>query len=144
MPIYQSFCKEIQNTWNIHINEILKKASQRLYFLVQLKRAKDTRADLGLFYASCIRSITNYAIPAFHFSLPKYLIQKLERDIQKRAMSIICPGVSYHEALVIMNFKVLATHHDEICASLFHTIVNDNNHCLNMSYYLHRTNLLIQ
>ena len=54
-------------------------------------------------------------------------MQELER-IQKRAMSIICPGVSYHEALVIMNFKELATHHDEICESLFHTIVNDNNH----------------
>ena len=112
--------------------------------MVQLKRAKDTRTDLGLFYSSCIRSVMDYPIPAFHFSLPKYLIQKLERDIQKRAMSIICPGVSYHEALDIMNFKVLATHHDEICESLFHTIVNDNNHCLNMSYYLHRTNLLIQ
>ena len=45
-------------------------------------------------------------------------------------MSIICPGVSYHEALVIMNFKELATHHDEICESLFHTIANDNNHRL--------------
>ena len=98
--------------------------------MVQLKRAKDTRTDLGLFYVSCIRSIMNYAIPFFHFSLPKYLIQKLERDIQKRAMSIICPGVTYHKALVIMNFKELATHHDEICESLFHTIVNDNNHRL--------------
>ena len=64
---------------------------------------------------------------AFHFSLPQYLIKELERDIQKKAMSIICPGVSYHEALVIMNFKELATHHDEICESLFHTIVNENN-----------------
>ena len=44
-------------TWNIHINEILKKASKRLYFLLQLKRAKVTRTDLGLFYSSCIRSI---------------------------------------------------------------------------------------
>ena len=43
LPIYQSFCKEIRNTWNIHINEILKKASKRIYFLVQLKRAKVTR-----------------------------------------------------------------------------------------------------
>ena len=88
--------------------------------MVQLKRAKDTRTDLGLFYSSCIRSIMDYAIPAFHFSLPKYLIQKLERDIQKRAMSIICPGVIYHEALVIMNFKELPTHYDEICESRFH------------------------
>ena len=29
-----------------------------------------------------------------------------------------------------MNFKELAIHHDEICKSLFHTIVNDNNHRL--------------
>ena len=116
-------------TWNIHINEILKKSSKRLYFLVQLKRAKVTCTGLGLFYSSCIRSIMDHAIPACHFSLAKYLMQELER-IQKRAMSIICPRVSYHEVLVIMNFKELATHHDEICESLFHTIVNDNNHHL--------------
>ena len=45
-------------------------------------------------------------------------------------MYIMGPGVSYHKALVIMNFKELATHHDEICESLFHAIVNDNNHRL--------------
>ena len=27
-----------------------------------------------------------------------------------------------------MNFKKIASHHDEICESLFQTIVNDNNH----------------
>ena len=125
LPLYSD---NISNdlTWNIHVNEILNKAPKRFYFWVQLKRAKVTRTDLGLFYSSCIRSIMDYAVPAFHFSLPKYLMQELER-IQKRAMSIICPGVSDHEALVIMNFRELATHHDEICDSLFHTIVNDNN-----------------
>ena len=71
----------------------------------------------------------DYAVPAFHISLIKYLMQEME-GIQKRAMSIICPGDSYHQALVIMKFKVLATHHDEICQSLFHTMVNDNNHRL--------------
>ena len=55
-------------TWNIHINEIVKKASKRLYFLLQLKRAKVTRTDLGLFYSSCIRSIMDYAVPAYHFT----------------------------------------------------------------------------
>ena len=54
-------------------------------------------------------------------------MQELER-IQKRAMSIIYPGHSYHEALDIINFKELATHHDEIRETLFDTIVNDNNH----------------
>ena len=36
----------------------------------------------------------------------------------------------YREALDITNFKELAIHHDEICETLFGTIVNDNNHCL--------------
>ena len=94
--------------------------------MVQLKRAKVPRTDLGLFHSSCIRSIMDYALPAFHFSLPKYLTQELEQAVQKRAMS----NVSYHEALVIMKFKKIATHHDEICESLFQTIGNDNNHCL--------------
>ena len=71
----------------------------------------------------------DYAVAGFHFRLHKYLMQELER-VQKIAMSIVCPGVSYHEALVIMNFKELATHHDEICESLFHTIVNGDNHRL--------------
>ena len=66
-------------TWNIHIYEIVKKAFKRLFFLEQLKRAKVTLTDLGLFYSSCIRSIVAYAVPAFHFSLPKYLMQELER-----------------------------------------------------------------
>ena len=97
--------------------------------MVQLKRAKVTRTDLGLFYSSCIRSVMDYAMPAFHFSMPKYLMQELER-IQKRAMSIICSGVISHEAVVIMNLKELATHHYEIRKSACHTIVNDNNHRL--------------
>ena len=56
-------------------------------------------------------------------------MQESER-VKKRAMSIICPGVSYHEVLVTMNLNELATHQDEICESLLHTTVNDNNHHL--------------
>ena len=48
--------------------KFLKKASKRLYFLVKLKRAKVTSTDLGFFYSSCIRSIMDYAVPAFHFT----------------------------------------------------------------------------
>ena len=70
-------------TWNTHINEVIKKSSKRLYFLLQLKRAKVTRKDLGLFYISCIRSILDYAVPVFHYSIPKYLMHELER-VQKK------------------------------------------------------------
>ena len=70
-------------TWNTHINEIVKKASKRLHFLIQLKKAKAARTDLGLFYSSCIRSIMDYVVTVFHYSLPKCLMQDLEH-VQKR------------------------------------------------------------
>ena len=66
-------------TWNIHINEIVMKASRRLYFLIQLMRAKLARTDLGLFNSSCIRLIMDYEVPVFHYILPKYLLRKLLR-----------------------------------------------------------------
>ena len=60
-------------SWKEHINETVKKASKRLYFLVQLKQAKLPCRDLVLFYATCIRSILFYAAPVFFYVLPKYL-----------------------------------------------------------------------
>ena len=129
-------------TWNIHINELVKKAFKRLYFLIQLKRAKVARTtDLGLFYSSCIRSImdSHYAVPIFQYSLPKYLMLELEH-VQKRAMSIICPGLSYNEALVIMNYKELAVHHDEICETLF----NNNHHLYKLLRATYETHIFVK
>ena len=60
-------------TWNSHILEVIKKVSKRLYFLVQLKRAGVALQDPVLFYTLCVRSVTEYAIPAFYNALPLYL-----------------------------------------------------------------------
>ena len=65
-------------TWNKHINEVIKKAAKRLYFLVQLKRAKVPLNDLKLFYITCIPSTLDYAIPVLHHLLSKYLTHELE------------------------------------------------------------------
>ena len=81
-------------TWNAHITEVTKKAAKRLYFLVQLKRARVPQKDLCLFYITCVRSVIDYAAPVFHHALPAYLSQELER-VQERAMRIICPGIVY-------------------------------------------------
>ena len=66
-------------TWNAHVREVIKKASKRIYFLIQLKRANVSYDDLKLFYITCIRSILDYAAPVFHYSLPKYLMNEMER-----------------------------------------------------------------
>ena len=63
-------------------------------------------------------------------------MQELERQ-QKRAMSIICLGVSYYKALVMISFKELATQTDEIWEIRFDTIT------ALISYYLYHTKILI-
>ena len=66
-------------TWNAHISELIKKASRSLYFLVQLKRANVPPSDLALLNVTCIRSILDYAVPLFHYSLSDYVMKDLER-----------------------------------------------------------------
>ena len=112
-------------TWNAHITEVIKKAAKRLYFLIQLKRARVSQNDLCLFYVTCVRSVIDYAAPVFHYSLPAYLMQELER-IQNRAMRIICPGIEYQYALVLVNLPTVAKHHNDICRRTFESICNDS------------------
>ena len=41
-------------SWNNHIENLVKSASRKLYFLVQLKRASVVQADIVQYYLSCI------------------------------------------------------------------------------------------
>ena len=116
-------------TWNAHITEVTKKASKRLYFLIQLKRANVSASDLSRFYTACIRSILDYAAPVFHYALPKYLLNELER-IQKRALRIICPYMEYHHTLSKLGLPTIAEHHDNICKRTFKSIVSNSQHKL--------------
>ena len=88
--------------WNKHVDEVVKKARMRLYFLSQLKKSNIATKELLQFYTTCIRPVMEYASPVFHDSLTQYLSDDLE-SIQKRAMKIIFPGITYNEALNITN-----------------------------------------
>ena len=44
-------------SWNARIDEVIKKANKRRYFLAQLKWARVPPSDLVLFYTACIRSL---------------------------------------------------------------------------------------
>ena len=84
-------------SWNAQVNELVKKSSKKLYFLVQLKRARVPPSDLVLFYKACIRSPVDHAVPVFYNALPQYLKNEFVR-IEKRALSIILPRTSYDRA----------------------------------------------
>ena len=85
--------------WNDHVESVLKKSSKRSYFLRQLKRARVSEKEMILFFCTCVRPILEYASPVFHYSLPSYLSNDIER-IQRRALKITYPSLSYQEALV--------------------------------------------
>ena len=59
--------------WNAHITEVTKNAAKRIYFLVQLKRARVLQKDLCLFYITSVHSVINYAVPVFQLA---YLSQE--------------------------------------------------------------------
>ena len=116
-------------TWNLHIDEVVKKVSKRIYYLIQLKRANIPLKDLVLLYITCIRSVIDYGIPVIYYSLPKYLRSELER-LKKRAMRIICPNTNYEDALITCGLELLSVHHEYICTKLFQTVAAEESHVL--------------
>ena len=115
--------------WNAHVDSICKKAATRLYFLKQLKRAKVPPKDMLLFYTTCIRPVLEYACPVFHNSLPQYQSNEMER-LQKRALRIIQPDLSYAEALVALHITSLYERRQALSKALFDQIVRDQSHKL--------------
>ena len=100
-----------------------------MYFLIQLKRANVARHELILFYTSCIRSVMTYASPAFFYALPLYLKKDLE-NVEKRALSIICPGLAYRKALELSNIMSINDYIASLCKKTFLSIANNPAHRL--------------
>ena len=84
--------------WNTHITHIVSKASKRLYFLRLLKRSGVDRYSLLTVFTTCIRPVLEYGCQAWSYGITQYLSDEIER-IQKRALRIIHPDLSYRESL---------------------------------------------
>ena len=97
--------------------------------LRQLKRAKGDAAQLVCFYTTCIRPVSEYACQVFHNGLPKYLSEELE-NIQRRALRIIFPVLSYQEALKECNIATLYQRHQLLTERLFSEIKDNTCHKL--------------
>ena len=76
------------------MNKITTKAAKRLYLLKQLKKSELDTNDLECFYVALIRTTLEHACQVFHYGLPHYVSEAIER-IQKRAFRNIYPDVSY-------------------------------------------------
>ena len=72
----------------------------------------------------------SYAAPVFFHALPKYLWCELER-VQKRALSIICPSLSYDEALNETGIPTIISYCEDICDKVFNAALCNKDNKLN-------------
>ena len=115
--------------WTKHVTEIIKKANKRIYFVVQLKRAKVPPKEIITFYCSCVRPVLEYSSEVYHFALPVYLSNAIER-VQRRVTSIIFPGIPYGERLERANLTTLHERRRQACGKIFSEISNNPTHKL--------------
>ena len=81
----------IQNNlkWNLHIKDTVKKASKRLYFLKQLKRAKLSTEELVKFYVTCIQSVIIFRTQKFRYNNALFHIKR-STQLMKGLGSNLC------------------------------------------------------
>ena len=66
----------------------------------------------------------------FFYALPKYLPCELER-VQKRSLSIICPSLSYDEALYEAGIPTIISYCEDICDKVFNAALGNKDNKLN-------------
>ena len=112
--------------FNVHIDNVTKKAKQRNFTLTMLKRMGVHSDKLTLFYISNIRSVMTYAAPCFYGFLSKKQIQELE-GVQSFTTKMILPDIeSYSERLKILDLPILSDFMHALCCNYFKKISSPN------------------
>jgi hypothetical protein len=119
VPVKRVESTTFQNNmnWNDHIHQIVRKAGQRLYMLQILKRSNaNLKILLTVFTSiiSIIRPVLENACQLWHFNIQQYWSDQIEK-IQKRALRIILPSLSYKQARKVTDLPLLKTRRDELC-----------------------------
>ena len=111
-------------SWCDHVDYVIKKANSRLYALRKLKKAGLSDKDLVTIYSSFIRSRIEYASPAWS-TLTQGQSDLIE-SIQRRALRILLPEMSYQDALNYTGLKKLSTRRHNSCEQFIRKLKLDN------------------
>ena len=104
--------------WDLHVSEIVTKASKRIHILRVLKRNGVSSPHLLQVYFTLVRPLLEYCCPVWHSSLTINLSDKVER-VQKCSMRIIYPNLNYDAALIQAKCSPLSVRRDSICTKTF-------------------------
>ena len=114
-PHFPKICFSNVRSMVNKIDEIVASISTNLYDVVVIT-----------VYCSFIRPVLEYACPVWHTSLPKFLIDELEH-IQKRALKIIVPHLSYSESLIDLKLPTLEERRELLCRSFYENNYSDTS-----------------
>jgi hypothetical protein len=105
-------------SWEAHINKICTKGFQRIYFLCLLRRTGVCPDDILQVYTSVVRPTVEYACEVWHTHLTVEQDNALEQ-IQRRALSIVHPDMSYKQALDMSKLSTLKQRREDLCRNFF-------------------------
>ena len=118
-------------SWKSHVEAITSKATQRIYFLKQLRRAGVPQSNLLHFYTGVIRPVLEYAAPVWNHLLSKSQIDQIEA-IQRRALRIIYTytnDMPYTNALYCASIPSLVDRREQLSREFFTSILQSSS-CL--------------
>ena len=115
--------------WDLHVEDIVSKASRKLYTLCILRKCKTPIEDMVTVYTCYIRPVLEYACPVWHTSLTDAQAEKIE-FVQKRALKIILgiKYVGYTEALNVCKLPSLRCRRDALLQGFGKNILNSVRH----------------
>ena len=96
-----------------------------IYSLRVLKHCGAPPASLAKVYTTIVRPVLEYAAPVWQ-NIPDFLSYRIE-SIQKRAMRIIFPFMSYNEALNALNLTTLSDGRAHLCQVYIDRPRNENH-----------------
>ena len=110
--------------WNVN-DLIKKKASKRNILFISTKTGTIAASGFSSIFIQRVYDLQlTSAVPVFCNTLPQYLINELVH-IEKRALSIVMPGLSYGQFLDI---TPVVDQNRQVCGTFFNTITSDKNH----------------
>ena len=103
-------------SWSPNTEYLVGRCYKKLWVIRRLKKLGATKSDLLEVYCKQIRSIAEYAVPAWNSSLTGEVIIKIER-LQKIACNIILGEnyESYSSALKNLGLEKLSVRRRKIC-----------------------------
>ncbi|XP_071948970.1 uncharacterized protein [Antedon mediterranea] len=113
--------------WDLNTQDIVSRASRRLFALCILKKVNVVLDDLITVYTSYIRPILEYACQVWHGAITKKMANSIE-TIQKRACRIMLGAtyISYDNALEVTGLPSLGARRDTLVLSFGRGLLKSN------------------